>query len=109
MFCETIGDIQLSRFRSDPGNRDKIMDRGLWRYTRHPNYFGEACVWLGFFLIAIENPLGLITVVSLATVFYALLGPTGKGLLERRMAKKRAGFEDYRRRTSGFFPLPPRP
>lgn len=108
MFFEAVGDMQLTRFRADPANRGKVMDAGLWRYTRHPNYFGEACVWVGFFLIAAENPLGLITIVSPATILYALIGPTGKGLLERRMAKKRPDFEDYRRRTSGFFPLPPR-
>jgi len=108
MFFEVVGDQQLTRFRSNPENQGKVMDRGLWRYTRHPNYFGEACVWLGFFLIAIENPLGWVTVVSLVTIYYALLGPTGKGLLERRMAKKRPDFEEYRRRTSSFFPLPPK-
>lgn len=108
MVFETVGDMQLTRFRSDPGNEGKVMDRGLWRYTRHPNYFGEACVWVGFFLIALENPTGIVTVISLATILYALMGPTGKGLLERRMSKKRPDFEAYKRRTSGFFPLPPR-
>ena len=108
MFFEIVGDAQLTRFKADPANAGKVMDRGLWRYTRHPNYFGEACVWVGFFLIALEHPLGIITVVSPATILYALIGPTGKGLLERRMAKKRPDFEDYRRRTSGFFPLPPK-
>jgi len=105
---ETVGDWQLSRFLGNPDNAGKVMDKGLWRYTRHPNYFGEACVWLGFFLIAIENAWGLVTVVSLATIYYALLGPTGKGLLERRMSKKRPDFEAYKKRTSAFFPLPPK-
>jgi steroid 5-alpha reductase family enzyme len=84
------------------------MDRGLWRYTRHPNYFGEACVWFGFFLIAMENIAGIVTIISLATIYYALLGPTGKGLLEQRMTKKRPDFDAYKQRTSGFFPLPPK-
>lgn len=108
MFFETVGDAQLTRFRADPANAGKIMDRGLWRYTRHPNYFGEACVWVGFFLIAAENLLGLITIVSPLTIIYAIVGPSGKGLLERRMSKKRPDFEEYKRRTSGFFPMPPR-
>ena len=108
MFFETVADAQLTRFRADPANASKIMDRGLWRYTRHPNYFGEACVWVGFFLIAVENPLGLITIISPLTIIYAIVGPSGKALLERRMSKKRPGFEDYKRRTSGFFPLPPK-
>ena len=107
MIFETVGDWQLSRFLGNPDNAGKVMDRGLWRYTRHPNYFGEACVWLGFFLIAVENPWGLVTIISLATICYALLGPTGKGLLERRMSKKRPDFEAYKQRTSAFFPLPP--
>jgi len=108
MFFEVVGDQQLTQFRSKPENQGKVMDQGLWRYTRHPNYFGEACIWLGFFLIAVENPLGFVGVISLITIYYALLGPTGKGLLERRMAKKRPDFEAYKRRTSGFFPLPPK-
>lgn len=109
MVFETVGDLQLTRFRGDPTNHGKVMDQGLWRYTRHPNYFGEACVWFGFFLIAVENPAGVVTLISLATILYALMGPTGKGLLERRMSKKRPDFEEYKRRTSGFFPLPPKP
>lgn len=108
MCFETAGDLQLARFRSDPANRGRTMNRGLWQYTRHPNYFGEACVWLGFFLIAVENPAGLVTIVSPAVMLYVLLGPTGKKLLERRMRKKYPDFQDYARRTSGFFPLPPR-
>lgn len=108
MFFETVSDWQLAKFLGNPDNQGKVMDQGLWRYTRHPNYFGEACVWLGFFLIAIENVWGLVTIISLATIYYALLGPTGKGLLERRMSKKRPDFEAYKQRTSAFFPLPPK-
>lgn len=108
MFFETVGDAQLARFSADPANDGKILDRGLWRYTRHPNYFGEACVWVGFFLIAAENLLGLITIISPLTIIYAVAGPSGKALLERRMSKKRPDFEDYKRRTSGFFPMPPK-
>lgn len=108
MIFETVSDWQLARFLGNSDNKGKVMDKGLWRYTRHPNYFGEACVWLGFFLIAIENIWGVVTVVSLVTIYYALLGPTGKGLLERRMSKKRPDFEAYKQRTSAFFPMPPR-
>lgn len=108
MYFETVGDWQLSRFRADPANQGKVMDRGLWRYTRHPNYFGEACVWVGLFIIAMENPLAIVTIISPAVMLWVLMGPMGKGLLERRMGKKRPGFEEYKRRTSGFFPLPPK-
>jgi steroid 5-alpha reductase family enzyme len=108
MFFEVVGDAQLARFRGDPSNQGKIMDQGLWQYTRHPNYFGEACIWFGFLLIAADNPWGLVTIVSPAIMLYALMGPTGKGLTERRMRKSRPDFEAYVRRTSGFFPMPPR-
>lgn len=108
MFFEVVGDAQLARFLADPANKGKIMDRGLWRYTRHPNYFGEACVWFGFLLIACENLAGIVTIVSPAMMFYALTGPTGKALLERRMSKTRPDFESYVKRTSGFFPWWPK-
>ena len=108
MFFEVVGDAQLARFRADPANKGKIMDRGLWRYTRHPNYFGEACVWFGFLLIACDNLAGFVTIVSPAVMLYALMGPTGKALLERRMRKSRPDFDAYVQRTSGFFPLPPK-
>jgi steroid 5-alpha reductase family enzyme len=108
MFFETVGDWQLARFLDNPDNQGRVMDQGLWRYTRHPNYFGESCVWVGFFLIALENPLAWITIISPAVIIYVLVGPLGKELLERRMSKKRPEFADYKRRTSGFFPLPPR-
>ena len=108
MYFETVSDIQLARFLGNPENKGKVMGQGLWRYTRHPNYFGEACVWFGFFLIAVENPWGIVTIISVATIYYALLGPSGKGLVERRMSKKRPDFEAYKQRTSGFFPLPPK-
>ena len=107
MFFEVVGDLQLARFRGDPTNKGKIMDQGLWRYTRHPNYFGEACIWFGFFLIAVENVGGVVTIISPTVMLYALMGPTGKALLERRM-KKRPDFEAYVQRTSGFFPWPPK-
>lgn len=108
MFFEVVGDAQLTGFRADPNNKGKIMDKGLWSWTRHPNYFGEACIWFGFLLIASENPAGLVTVVSPAIMLYALMGPTGKALTERRMSKSRPDFDSYVRRTSGFFPLPPK-
>jgi steroid 5-alpha reductase family enzyme len=108
MFFEVVGDQQLARFKSDPANKGKIMDRGLWAYTRHPNYFGESCVWFGFWLIACDHPVGIVMVLSPGLLLYALLNITGKALTERRMRESRPDFEDYVRRTSGFFPLPPR-
>ncbi len=106
MFFETVGDWQLERFKKDP-DRGPVMDRGLWRYTRHPNYFGDACVWVGIFLIAAERWPGVLTVLSPVVMVYLLAFGSGKRVLERHMAG-RAGFDEYVRRTSGFFPLPPK-
>ncbi len=105
---EGTADLQLARFRADPGNAGKVLDTGLWRYSRHPNYFGETCVWWGYWLIASEHPWGLVTVFSPLLMSWSVLGTMGKGLVERRMRKKRPGYDDYLRRTSGFFPWLPR-
>ncbi len=105
---ESIGDWQMARFKADPANRGRIMDRGLWRYTRHPNYFGDACVWFGLFLIACDHPLGLATIFSPLLMSYFLVAVTGKKLLERRMKRSNPAYADYIARTSGFFPLRPR-
>lgn len=105
MFFETVGDLQLVRFKA--ANKGAIMDRGLWRYTRHPNYFGDACVWWGLFLIAADAWPGVLTVLSPLAMTYFLVRGTGAKVLERHM-RDRPGFADYVRRTSGFFPLPPK-
>lgn len=105
---EGVADLQLTRFRSNSANEGRVLDTGLWRYSRHPNYFGECCVWLGFGLISAEVPWGWIGLASPAFMMWAILGMMGKELLERRMLKKRPEYQDYVRRTSGFFPLPPR-
>ncbi|AWS42114.1 DUF1295 domain-containing protein [Streptosporangium sp. 'caverna'] len=105
---ETVGDRQLARFRADPGSGGRVLDTGLWRYTRHPNYFGDACVWWGLFLVAADQWPGVLTVLSPVLMTYFLVAGTGKPLLERQLSKSRPGYADYVRRTSGFFPLPPR-
>ncbi|MFJ8931472.1 DUF1295 domain-containing protein [Streptomyces sp. NPDC102364] len=109
LFFEAVGDRQLARFKADPANRGRLMDRGLWSWTRHPNYFGDFCVWWGLFLIACEaGPLpALLALVSPLTMSYLLIGGSGKALLERHMAE-RPGYAAYAARTSGFFPRPPR-
>jgi steroid 5-alpha reductase family enzyme len=108
-FCfESVGDWQLSRFRADPANRGRVMDRGLWRYTRHPNYFGDACAWWGLYLIAAQQWVGVATILSPVLMTWTLTRKTGKPLLEQGMAERRPGYSDYVNRTSGFFPLPPK-
>jgi steroid 5-alpha reductase family enzyme len=106
---EAVGDAQLARFKADPGNAGTVMDRGLWRYTRHPNYFGDFCVWWGIFLVAAEAPLARIGVVGPVVMSILLMRVSGVPLLERSLTKRRAGYAEYVARTSAFFPRPPRP
>ncbi|WP_067437891.1 DUF1295 domain-containing protein [Nocardioides jensenii] len=102
---ETVGDAQLAAYKRDP-DRGPIMDRGLWAWTRHPNYFGDACVWWGVFVVAASAWPGVLTVLSPVAMTYFLVFATGARLLERHMAG-RPGWDDYAARTSMFFPLPP--
>jgi steroid 5-alpha reductase family enzyme len=105
---ESVGDRQLTRFRNDPSTDGQVLDTGLWRYTRHPNYFGDACVWWGLFLVACSAWPGVLTVLSPLAMTWLLAKGTGKPLLEKSMASRRPGYADYVRRSSGFVPLPPR-
>lgn len=106
---ETIGDAQLSRFRANAANRGKVLDTGLWRYTRHPNYFGDACTWWGIWLIAAETGLpGWISIIGPIFLTFTLLRWSGGPLLERGLKKSRTGYNEYITRTSGFFPWPPK-
>lgn len=107
MFFESVGDLQLARFRRDPENRGKVLDSGLWRYTRHPNYFGNFTLWWGFFLIAAAAG-GWWTVWSPLLMSFLLLKVSGVALLEKDIGTRRAGYGDYVRRTNAFFPGPPR-
>ncbi len=107
---ETIGDWQLRRFKSNPANAGKVMAQGLWRYTRHPNYFGDSVVWAGLFLVACSNWVGIVTVISPLIMTNLLVNHTGKALLEKHMGRsKGADYAAYVAHTSGFFPLPPKP
>lgn len=104
---EAVGDWQLSQFKADPGNQGKVMDRGLWRYTRHPNYFGDFCIWWGFYLLALS-----------AGAWWAIVGPilmtllllrvSGVSLLESDIVERRPAYQDYIRRTNAFLPGKPR-
>ncbi len=107
LMFETVGDWQLARFKADPANAGRTMDRGLWRYTRHPNYFGDFCVWWGLYLIALS-----------AGAWWSFLGPlimatllmrvSGVTLLEKDIGKRRPDYAQYVKRTNAFFPGPPR-
>jgi steroid 5-alpha reductase family enzyme len=106
---ESIGDFQLAHFKSDPDNKGKVMDQGLWRFTRHPNYFGDACVWWGLFLIAAETPLGLWSLPAPILLTFLLTRWSGVPTVEGRLRRSRPGYEDYVTRTSSFIPWPPKP
>ncbi|NBC23636.1 MAG: DUF1295 domain-containing protein [Gammaproteobacteria bacterium] len=105
---ETVADWQLTRFRADPANRGKVLDTGLWRYSRHPNYFGELCVWWGLFLIACDNHWGLLTIIGPIGYTYLIVNVTGQRTLDKKMARDKPGYRDYMDKTSGMIPLPPR-
>ena len=105
---ETIGDMQLAAFKAKPANKGKLMTGGLWAWTRHPNYFGDAAVWIGLTLIALESPLGVYTILSPIVMAYFLVKISGKALTERMMEKKYPEYADYKVRTSGFIPAPPK-
>jgi steroid 5-alpha reductase family enzyme len=108
LLFETLGDWQLTRFKADPANQGKVMDRGLWRYTRHPNYFGDACVWWGLFLIAAETPYGLWSLPAPLLLTFLLTRWSGVPTVEGRMKRTRPGYPEYVARTSGFVPWFPK-
>lgn len=107
---EAIGDWQMSRFKADPAHKGQVMDRGVWRYTRHPNYFGETCIWWGFWLVALGGAGlgGAWTIVSPILMTVLLLKVSGVSLLEKDMVERRPAYRDYIARTNAFFPGPPR-
>jgi steroid 5-alpha reductase family enzyme len=103
---ESVGDAQLAAYKRD-ADRGPVMDRGLWRYTRHPNYFGDACVWWGIYLVCASSWPGVFTILSPVAMTYFLVFATGARLLERTMMQ-RPGYPEYAAKTSMFFPLPPK-
>lgn len=106
---ESLADWQLVRFRKDKANAGQVLDAGLWRYTRHPNYFGDACVWWGLWLVAAETTPGLFSVIGPAFLVFLLTRWSGVPTVEGRMRRRKPDYEDYVRRTSGFIPWPPKP
>ena len=107
MVFEVVGDRQLARFKAEPDNRGRVLDHGLWRYTRHPNYFGEFCIWWGYYLLAVGAgaPWSVFAPVLMSVL---LLRVSGVALLERDIAERRPGYRDYVRTTNAFFPGRPR-
>lgn len=110
VFFEWVGDWQLARFRADPASKGKVLDTGLWRYTRHPNYFGDTCAWWGIWLAAASAgwEIAAASIVGPLFLTFTLTKWSGKPLLEKGMAKRRPDYAAYAERTSGFVPWPPR-
>jgi steroid 5-alpha reductase family enzyme len=104
---ESIGDWQLKQFLADKSNKGKLMTKGLWQYTRHPNYFGEAAQWWGIFIIAVSLPQGWLAIISPVLITYLLLFVSGVPMTEKAF-EGRKGWKAYQKQTSKFLPLPPR-
>lgn len=106
-YFESVGDAQLAKFIKDPANKGKLMQSGLWRYTRHPNYFGEVTQWWGIFMVALLVPSGWLSIIGPITITYLILKVSGIPMLEKKM-EQNPEFAEYKKRTSAFIPLPPR-
>jgi steroid 5-alpha reductase family enzyme len=102
---EAVGDYQLARFKADPTNSGKIMNKGLWRFTRHPNYFGDFCVWWGFYLFAVSAGAWW-TVFAPLLMSALLLKVSGVAMLERTITERRPEYAEYIGQTNAFFPGP---
>ena len=105
---EAVGDLQLARFKADPANAGKVMDKGLWSLTRHPNYFGDSLVWWGIAIVAAESGLGAWGFLGAALMTFLLVRVSGVALLEKSLSKRKEGYAEYVARTSAFLPRPPK-
>lgn len=105
---EAIADAQLSHFKSLSENKDKVMDRGLWRYSRHPNYFGELCCWWGIWAVALDAGMGLWSLPGPLLITFLLTRVSGAPTTEPHLQRTRPDYEAYKKRTSSFIPLPPK-
>ena len=107
-YFETVGDYQLTKFKADPANKGQIMDRGLWRYTRHPNYFGELCQWWGLFIIAVQAPWVWIGVIGPLVYNWLVINVTGQRTLDKKMQREKPEYAAYMARTNGLLPWKPK-
>jgi len=107
MLFEVVGDYQLAQFKANPANKGQVMAQGLWRYTRHPNYFGEFCIWWGFFVFALAAGGGW-SIVSPLLMSVLLLKVSGVALLEKDISHRRPGYSQYIQTTNAFFPWWPK-
>ena len=108
LLFESVGDVQLARFKARPENSGKVMDEGLWKYTRHPNYFGDACAWWGIAIVALQSNMGWLGLLGAAVMSFLLVRVSGVPMLEKTMHKRRPDYVAYQQRTSGFIPRKPK-
>lgn len=109
LLVETVADVQLTAFRADPSKKGTVLQSGLWRYSRHPNYFGELCVWWGVFVMACANPLAIVAIVGPLAYSHLIVNVTGQATLDKKLAREKPGYAEYMERTSGMFLWPPKP
>jgi steroid 5-alpha reductase family enzyme len=107
LIFEAGGDYQLARFKANPANKGKVLDSGLWRYTRHPNYFGDFCIWWSFFLFAVATGAWW-SILGPLLMTVLLLKVSGVAMLEKTISERRPAYADYIRNTNAFFPGPSR-
>ena len=106
-YFEAVGDMQMYNYKKDTSNKGKVMNKGLWKFTRHPNYFGEATMWWGIFIIAVPSGYWYISLLSPVVITLLIIKVTGVELLEKKY-KDNPKYEEYIRTTSSFFPMPPK-
>lgn len=105
---ETVADLQLGAFRADASKRGTVLQSGLWHYSRHPNYFGELCVWWGVFFMACANPLAIVTLIGPLVYSHLIVNITGQATLDKKLAREKPGYAEYMERTNGMIPWPPK-
>lgn len=108
LVVEVVADAQLQAFRRDPARRGQVLDTGLWRFSRHPNYFGEAVLWWGFWLCAVGQRWGWASIAAPLLMTFLLVKVSGVAMLDAHLGATRPGYGDYMRRTPAFIPRPPR-
>ncbi len=107
-YFEAVGDSQLKQFKKNPANKGKVMNQGLWRYTRHPNYFGDSMIWVGFYCFALAYHNGFLWFLCPLLMTFLLVRISGAAMLENGLTKTKPKYAEYIRRTSGFIPMPPK-